>query len=610
MYAKRVQILNNGPIDHVDVEFPFNGENPKPVLLVGENGSGKSIFLSHIINGLMGMQSAVYPENSEVEKGKVYRIRFASYIKPGSEFYWGKVNFEEDWYCEELQLKRAKKHFSAKPESLTEESANQLWESISSEGGSQHVGVVKNVDDVKTIEKFFENNCILYFPHNRFEEPAWLNEVNLKTKAQYMDLNHMQGYTDRKIINYSPLRDNQNWLFEVLYDQYAFEFDTRRLPFNINDEKGNPHTVPLPLFFGHQGVATTIYDTILNIVRQIFRIDEQLRFGIGKRQNRMVSLMKDDQVFVPNIFQLSSGETSLMNLFLSILRDFDLANAPFTKVEDVRGIVIIDEIDLHLHSIHQYEVLPGLIKMFPRVQFIVTTHSPLFVLGMEQTFGQDGFALYRLPLGQHISPEEFSEFGNAYKSFSETRTFSDDMQQAIMDAGKPIVFVEGKTDITYLQKAAKLLEREDILEKIEVMDGGGWGNLDKIWRFFDSNLADIVALPTVVLLYDCEKQHCEGKSKMLRRSIPLQGKHPLQKGIENLFEKMTLNRALADNPAYIDIVKKHTKIVRGKKTPIPELWTVNKDEKTNLCNWLCENGTQGDFKHFSLIFDLLDEALR
>ena len=50
---------------------------------------------------------------------------------------------------------------------------------------------------------------------------------NLIAKAEYIDLRHMVGHTDRKIINYSPLHDNQNWLFEVIYDRAAFEINTR-----------------------------------------------------------------------------------------------------------------------------------------------------------------------------------------------------------------------------------------------------------------------------------------------------------------------------------------------------------------------------------------------
>jgi hypothetical protein len=47
------------------------------------------------------------------------------------------------------------------------------------------------------------------------------------------------------------------------------------------------------------------------------------------------------------------------------------------SLDDVSGIVLIDEIDLHLHPSWQRSVLPNLSKAFPKLQFIVTSHSPL-----------------------------------------------------------------------------------------------------------------------------------------------------------------------------------------------------------------------------------------
>ena len=48
---------------------------------------------------------------------------------------------------------------------------------------------------------------------------------------------------------------------------------------------------------------------------------------------------------------------------------------------------------------------------------------------------------------------------------------------------------------------------------------------------------------------------------------------------------------------------------RGSCKVIPEKWSINRDEKTNLCNWLCENGTAKDFESFKELFDLLANAL-
>jgi predicted ATP-binding protein involved in virulence len=51
---------------------------------------------------------------------------------------------------------------------------------------------------------------------------------------------------------------------------------------------------------------------------------------------------------------------------------------------DLSGIVLIDEIDAHLHPKYQYELPKLLSEVFPKVQFIVTTHSPIPILGLPE----------------------------------------------------------------------------------------------------------------------------------------------------------------------------------------------------------------------------------
>ena len=249
--------------------------------------------------------------------------------------------------------------------------------------------------------------------------------------------------------------------------------------------------------------------------------------------------------------------------------------------------------------------------MFPNVQFIVTTHSPLFVLGMQQAFGDDGFALYRLPQGHQISPEEFSEFGQAYRAFMATSKFSSDIRAAVDRAQKPIVFVEGTTDQKYLRRAAQLLEKESVLAELEVRDIGGSDNLAKIWK--DSLLPLTQTLPReVLLLFDCDehkRRPAASKGKLFQRTIPRQSNNPIQKGIENLFSKGTLEKARQHKPAFVDIDPGRTKIVRGEEHPVSDTWSINQDEKTNLCDWICENAAREDFKHFQVIFDVIEKLL-
>ena len=106
MYVKRIQIQNYGPIGALDIEFPFANDKPKPVLLVGENGSGKSILLSHIVNGLVEAKGVSYPDTPEVDTGKVFKILSTSYVKPRNEFSAVRVDYESQLYAEELVARR------------------------------------------------------------------------------------------------------------------------------------------------------------------------------------------------------------------------------------------------------------------------------------------------------------------------------------------------------------------------------------------------------------------------------------------------------------------------------------------------------------------------
>jgi predicted ATP-binding protein involved in virulence len=56
---------------------------------------------------------------------------------------------------------------------------------------------------------------------------------------------------------------------------------------------------------------------------------------------------------------------------------------------DMSGIVLIDEIETHLHVELQRKVLPFLSKMFPNIQFIITTHSPFVISSLENTVVYD-----------------------------------------------------------------------------------------------------------------------------------------------------------------------------------------------------------------------------
>ncbi len=77
-----------------------------------------------------------------------------------------------------------------------------------------------------------------------------------------------------------------------------------------------------------------------------------------------------------NIIQLSSGEKMVLAFAADLSRRLTLANPHGDNPLLGNGVVLIDEIDLHLHPALQRTIIPRLQKTFPNCQFIVSTHSP------------------------------------------------------------------------------------------------------------------------------------------------------------------------------------------------------------------------------------------
>jgi ABC-type multidrug transport system ATPase subunit len=78
-----------------------------------------------------------------------------------------------------------------------------------------------------------------------------------------------------------------------------------------------------------------------------------------------------------DVGQLSDGERGVMALVLDLARRLSIANQSLEDpLKAGEAIVLIDEIDLHLHPKWQRQIVRNLVEVFPQCQFIATTHSP------------------------------------------------------------------------------------------------------------------------------------------------------------------------------------------------------------------------------------------
>lgn len=80
---------------------------------------------------------------------------------------------------------------------------------------------------------------------------------------------------------------------------------------------------------------------------------------------------------------LSQGYQSLISWLADFVGQIVLEASETRDAADMEGIVLVDEIDVHLHPTWQVRLIPALKKVFPRLQFIATTHSPMVLPALE-----------------------------------------------------------------------------------------------------------------------------------------------------------------------------------------------------------------------------------
>lgn len=342
MYLKNIQINNIGPIKNINYESPFfeNG-NPKPIILAGKNGSGKSILLSYIVNSFFEFKREYY-EDIEIKEGKLYKIQSLSYIRSYENVGW--VNLE----------------YIHKPDSLF---FTEVLSNIPSNDFIERYKGIKiphfNVDNERfkkfrlfldcstgeNVKKTIDESIILYFPDGRFENPAWLNEAAFKEK-KIVSRPKFITESRRKVIVTDTLEDLESWLLDIILDKYLY-----KTQFTIATKAG-----------------------INNIIKEMFKNKypqkQGLRFGISsRREGRRIGIYNDfingqgqekTEQIAPTLYHLSSGESALLVLFSAILKDYDVISSEERtfNFENLEGIVVVDEIEQHLHIELQRYVLP------------------------------------------------------------------------------------------------------------------------------------------------------------------------------------------------------------------------------------------------------------
>jgi predicted ATP-binding protein involved in virulence len=125
-----------------------------------------------------------------------------------------------------------------------------------------------------------------------------------------------------------------------------------------------------------------------------------------ERKLRRMTVQKHGEIL--DVTQLSAGEKALLTLVSDLARRLALANPEARDPRLGEGVVLIDEVDLHLHPRWQRMLLPSLERTFPNCQFIVTTHSPQVISDVKP---ECIYLLERTQEGEIIARRPEASFG-------------------------------------------------------------------------------------------------------------------------------------------------------------------------------------------------------
>ena len=462
--------INRAPFEHLELDFKKNGIN----VLTAINGKGKTTILSHIVDAFYELARPNFENEFEGKSNKYYRISSSIFnlnLSLPSFVYFVFNNDGDRWDYIDIRNKCSENDYEANISIDNKIPYNEF---------SQELKVGKNVKkwcnsaQKDSVIKLFNQNLLTFFPSYRYESPGYLSDT-YSFKIEHKIESGYSGFLTNPLRVICQFKVLANWLLDVVLDevrqsQKLLSIGNQLLPLikknnaNVNsiiEENEIPKDVLLKLIslssYSQQEVLKNINQVISNLLSSKYP-QRLLKVGVGDRAQGGTRInivdASDETVVYPSIFNMSSGEKALVSIFVELLRQMDNLRI---KINDISGIVLIDEIDKNLHISMQHEILPKLLNMFPNVQFIVTSHSPFLIMGLAHD-AQERAHIIDLDndglVCELANNEQFKELCSLV--ISEDQVFANryiDLKSKMKTVNKPVVISEGKTDWKHFKAA-------------------------------------------------------------------------------------------------------------------------------------------------------------
>ncbi len=326
MHIEELQLKNFRGFEELTLKFPSNF-----AVLIGVNGSGKSSVLDSISILLTHLLSSVIPKSENVLKGdypKLERLDITNKISNG------KISLDILLYDQCIN-------------SCIEETDSGT---IHRSGSIRFEEIV-----IKKLTLEPSTNIPIYIHYRTNRE---IRNVSLEIPiSKQFTFPQFSAYEKCTAINQDDFKGFFQWFRnqEDIENEQRLEHDDQHRDKQLQAVK--------------KAITSLLGDEYTNL--RVKRISH-LKMIIHKKGQEL------------NINQLSDGEKNLLAMVGDIARRLAIANPSLEDPLKGEGIILIDEIELHLHPQRQREIIPALTSTFPHCQFIVTTHSPQVLSNVEK----------------------------------------------------------------------------------------------------------------------------------------------------------------------------------------------------------------------------------
>jgi hypothetical protein len=332
MYIRKVILVNIRSIEKLEWEIS-EGEEAGWHVILGDNGAGKSTLLRAVALGLLG------PRNSEA-----LRLDWQQWITRNND-------------CASIELSVA-------------------WDTDDGFSGSGNVPKSRSLSAGLEVTNKDDQIRVVGTPKSRLtflERGIWSGSSGWFS-ASYGPFRRFSG-GDAESASFSLSRPKLAAHLSLFGENYALTEALRwlqELDYRRKDNKPEGKLLDgLIHFINESGLLP--HDTLLRSVSS-----DGVTFEDGNGYE------------VP-VHEMSDGYRSILSLIFELIRQLSISygwervfeSSTSTKIQ-LPGVVLIDEVDVHLHPAWQHRIGTWFLQFFPRLQFVVSTHSPIICQAAEK----------------------------------------------------------------------------------------------------------------------------------------------------------------------------------------------------------------------------------